>query len=220
MINWRRRGAELFMKILCLASAIAGSLMLFLIIGSVFIGAIPSLTFYFLMTPESATPHIGMGILNAIVGTVMLSVTATLIAIPLALGTAVYLQRYARPGYLVSAIRFFIEVLSGTPSVVLGMFGFLIFVYYMKAVTGGFSLMSGSIALSILIMPVIERAIEDAIMTVDQSLEEGSYALGATKYQTIRGITLPVALSGIMTGIILGFGRAAEESAVVILTAG
>jgi ABC-type Fe3+ transport system permease subunit len=67
---------------------------------------------------------------------------------------------------------------------------------------------------------VIERAIEDAIMTVDQSLEEGSYALGATKYQTIRGITLPVALSGIMTGIILGFGRAAEESAVVILTAG
>ena len=80
--------------------------------------------------------------------------------------------------------------------------------------------MSGSVALSILIMPVIERAIEDAIMRVDLSLEEGSYALGATKYQTIRGITLPVAMSGILTGTILGFGRAAEESAVVILTAG
>ena len=220
MISRKRRATEHFVKFLCLAAAVTGSLMLFFIVGSVFLGAIPSLTPYFLFTPESATPRIGMGILNAIVGTMILSVTATILAVPLALGTAVYLQRYARPGRLVGTIRFFIEVLSGTPSIVIGMFGFLVFVYYMKSVTGGFSLLSGSVALSILIMPVIERAIEDAIMRVDLSLEEGSYALGATKYQTIRGITLPVAMSGILTGTILGFGRAAEESAVVILTAG
>jgi phosphate transport system permease protein len=130
------------------------------------------------------------------------------------------MTRYAKKSWLTDGFRFMIEVLSGTPSIVIGMFGFLIFVYYMKSVTGGYSLISGSIALSILIMPVMERATEEAILTVPKDLEEGSYALGATKWQTIRDITIPFCISGIITGIILGFGRAAEESAVVIMTAG
>ena len=207
-------------KGLCFLAALVASCTLFLIIGTIFLKAIPSLTTSFLFMPESETPGVGGGILNAIAGTVILSLSATLLATPVGLGTAIYLQRYAKPGKLVGAIRFFIEVLSGTPSIVLGMFGFLVFVYYMKSLTGGFSLLAGAIALSILIMPVIERAIEDAIMCVDRSLEEGSYALGATKWQTLRGITIPAAILGIITGIILGFGRAAEESAVVLLTAG
>jgi ABC-type amino acid transport system permease subunit len=111
-------------------------------------------------------------------------------------------------------------VLSGTPSIVLGIFGLLVLVYYLKPITGGYSLISGSIALTILIVPVIERSIEEAVHTVPHDLEEGSYALGATKWETTRFITIPSALAGIVTGIILGLGRAAEESAVVILTAG
>ena len=211
---------EKIVKTICFLAALSASVTLFLIIGTIFLKAVPALTPYFLLTTESAAKGVGGGILNDIVGTILLSFTATLIATPVALGTAVYLQRYARPGRLVRWIRLFIEVLSGTPSIVIGMFGFLVFVYYMMSVTGGYSLISGSIALAILIMPVIERSIEDAIVTVDHTLEEGSYALGATKWQTIRGITLPVAISGIFTGTILGFGRAAEESAVVLMTAG
>lgn len=113
-----------------------------------------------------------------------------------------------------------IEVLSGTPSIVLGIFGLLIFVLYLKPFTGGLSLIAASLALAALILPVIERATEDAIIRVPKDLEEGSYALGATKWDTIRGITIPVASSGVITGAILGFGRAAEESAIVIATTG
>lgn len=190
------------------------------IVGTIFLEALPSLTPAFVFTSESDMPGVGGAVGNAIVGTIFISLCATVIATPLAICTAVYLQRYARDGFFTRTLRFFIEVLSGTPSIVLGIFGMLVFVYYMYKYTGGFSLISGSIALAILIVPVIERAAEDAIAMVDRDLEYGSYALGATKWDTIRNITLPCALSGITTGIVLAFGRAAEESAVVILTAG
>ncbi|HDS64093.1 MAG TPA: phosphate ABC transporter permease PstA [Methanofollis liminatans] len=202
------------------ACAVLASLMLFLIVGKIAIDAVPSLTWYFLTTPESMTPGLGQGIANAIVGTITISLCATILAIPLGVMTAIHLQRYARDTLMTRGFRFFIEVMSGTPSIVVGIFGLLVLVYYLKPLFGGFSLIAGSIGLAILIMPVIERATEDAIAAVPSSLEEGSYALGASKWQTIRGITLPTALSGIVTGIILAFGRAAEESAVVILTAG
>jgi phosphate transport system permease protein len=215
-----RKSTKAIMLAISVVSTAVAVIVFFWIVITLLLGAIPSLSWYFITTPESATPRIGMGIANAIVGTLVISLIATALAIPLAIGTAVYLTRYAREGRLVSILRFFIEVLSGTPSVVLGMFGFLVFVYYLKFFTGGYSLISGSLALGILTMPVIERSIEDAIFRVPAETEAGSYALGATKWQTIRNITIPVAMSGIITGIILGFGRAAEESAVVILTAG
>jgi phosphate transport system permease protein len=202
------------------AAALVACLFLFWILIEIFIRAIPSLTWYFISTPESETPKIGMGIANAIWGSVLISLIATFFAMPLALGTAIYLQKYAIESRMTKAFRFFIEVLSGTPSIVIGIFGLIVLVYYLRPFTGGFSLLAGSIALSILIMPVIERSIENAINAVPFELEEGSYALGATKWQTIRLITLPTAVSGMITGAILGFGRAAEESAVVILTAG
>ena len=205
---------------ICLAAAIIASLIFIAILAKVFVTAIPSLTFYFLTHAESQTPRLGMGIANAIVGTVIISLIATVLAIPLALGTAVYLQRYAKNRRLAGTFRFFLEVLSGTPSIVIGIFGLLVLVWILRPITGGFSLIAGSVALSILIMPVIERSIEEAITKVPTDLEEGSYALGADQWQTVRNITLPVALSGILTGAILGFGRSAEESAVVILTAG
>lgn len=208
------------LTVICSIAALFGVVMLFGIIGQVFIQGMPSLTPYFLFTPESETPGLGQGIANAVVGSILLSLFSTIIATPLALGTAIYLQKYAPDNHFTRTLRFFIEVLSGTPSIVVGAFGLLVLVIYLRSFTGGFSLIAGSIGLAILIMPVIERAIEDAIAMVPKDLEHGSYALGATKWQTIRHITLPTCLSGIVTGTILGFGRAAEESAVVILTAG
>lgn len=194
--------------------------MLIFILWEIVIQAVPSLSWYFLATAESDTPRLGMAIGNAILGTVLISLCATILAAPFAIFTAIYLQKYSSDTYFVRLIRFFIEVLSGTPSIVLGIFGLIFLVAYLKPITGGFSLISGSIALSILIMPVIERATEDAFQRVPTDLEEASYSLGASKWETIKHVTIPVSLNGIITGTILGFGRAAEESAVVILTAG
>ena len=220
MHNGIRRFKDRSLFVICGIMTLFGLVMLFGILLTVFSAGLPSLTPYFIFTPESETPGIGQGIANAIVGSILLSLISTVIATPFALATAIYLQKYAPDNYLTRAIRFFIEVLSGTPSIVVGAFGLLLLVTYLRTYTGGFSLIAGSIGLSILILPVIERAIEDAIAMVPRDLEEGSYALGTTKWQTVRGITLPAATSGIATGTILGFGRAAEESAVVILTAG
>ena len=220
MSSRRRQITEKIITVLCLLATMAVVGVLFLIVLEIFFNGLPSLNWYFITTPENATPGMGQGIANAIVGTIIISLCATILAAPFGYGTAVYMKRYAADNGITRAFRFLLEVLSGTPSIVLGVFGFLVFVIYLKKLTGGYSLIAGAIALAILIMPVIERAIEDAIDRVPKELEEGSYALGANKWQTIRDITIPAAFSGILTGLTLGFGRAAEESAVVILTAG
>jgi phosphate transport system permease protein len=220
MTTARRHATEKIVTLLCLLAALAVVGMLFLIIGQIFINGLPSLSWNFITMPENAAPGLGQGIANAIVGTILISFCATIIAAPFGFGTAIYMKRYAQDNGITRSFRFLLEVLSGTPSIVVGIFGFLILVIYLKSITGGYSLIAGSIALAILIMPVIERAIEDAIDRVSPELEEGSYALGADKWQTIHGITIPAAVAGIMTGFTLGFGRAAEESAIVLLTAG
>jgi phosphate transport system permease protein len=205
---------------LCLIAAIVSAALLFIILGYLFIGALPVLSLNFIILPESALRAFDGAIGNAIAGTILISVFATLVATPFAFGTAVYLAKYAKKTRFTDTLRFFIEVLSGTPSIVIGIFGFLFLVVYLKPFTGGLSLIAGAIGLAILIVPVIERGAEEAISSISPELEEGSYALGATKWQTVHFVTIPAALSGIITGIILGFGRAAEESAVVLLTAG
>lgn len=215
-----RYAEELFFFILSGLATLFAISMLFYILITIAEYALPSLTWYFVTTPESQTPGIGQGIANAIVGSIIISLFATIIATPFAIGTAIYLSRYAPKNRLIMMFRFLLEVLSGTPSIVLGIFALLVFVYYLKPFTGGYSLIAGSVALAILILPVIERSVETSINAIDKELEEQSYALGATKWQTIRFVTIPCAIAGIVTGLILGFGRAAEESAVVILTAG
>ncbi|ABS56932.1 phosphate ABC transporter, inner membrane subunit PstA [Methanoregula boonei 6A8] len=220
MTSYRREFTDKIIVILCLCASLVVVAMLFWIITMLFVSGLPSFSWYFITTPENAAGGMGNGIANAIVGTILISLSATIIAAPFGLGTAIYMRRYAEDNGITQAFRFLLEVLSGTPSIVIGIFGFLIFVIYMKQILGGFSLIAGAVALAILIMPVIERATEDAIDRVPPDLEEGSYALGASKWQTISGITIPTAFSGILTGFTLGFGRAAEESAVVILTAG
>ncbi len=215
-----RKMKETFYIFLCYFSATVATLTLFGILGKIAFEALPSLTPEFIFTPENEAKGFGGGIANAIIGTILLSLTSTILAAPLAVGTAIYMKKYAKNERLVSTFSFVIDVLSGTPSIVLGIFGLMFLVYHMRFITGGFSLISGAIALTILIIPVIERASEEAIKSVPHELEEASYALGATKWETMSKITLPYALTGIVTGIVLSIGRAAEESAVVVLTAG
>lgn len=210
---------EIF-KIISYAAGALTVLILIGILGKITIEALPSLNLAFILRSESEVKGFGGGIGNAVVGTIILSIFSPLLAAPIAVGTAIYLKKYAKEGLLVQAYSFFIDVLAGTPSIVLGIFGLLFLVYTLRPITGGFSMISGVIALSILILPVIEKAAESAINTVPEELEQASYALGATKWQTIKLVTLPYALIGIVSGIVLSIGRAAEESAVVILTAG
>ena len=220
MMTSRKRLIEKSLTVVTMIAAVFTALLLVAIIGSIAWNGLPSLSMYFLTTPEINSPGAVQGILNAIVGTIMLSVLSVVIATPLALGTAIYLRKYSRENVFTKILGFLLDVMSGTPSIVIGVFAFYFFAISMRAITNGFSLIAGSFALAILIMPVIERATEDALNRVPNTLEEGSLALGTTKWKTIRKITVPYALSGIVTGIVLAIGRAAEESAVVIWTAG
>ena len=209
------------MMAICGAAALFAAGMLLYILVVIFLKGVASLNPHFILFSEINTGMgLGTGVGNAIAGTILLAVTSTIIAIPFGVGTAIYLQKYASDNLFTRFLRLMIEVLSGTPSIVLGIFGIAVLVIYLKPITGGESLMAGALALGVLIIPVIERSTEDALARVPCELEEGSYALGATKWLTIRNIIIPYALSGIIVGAILGFGRAAEESAVVLLTAG
>jgi len=207
-------------KSLAHLAALITVLVLVFILGTITIEALPALTWEFLTTSESDHMELGAGILNAIAGTLLLALGSTIVAAPFAVATAIYLKRYTKNKRFVESAGFLLDVLSGTPSIVLGIFGLLVLVFFLQPITGGFSLISGIIALSILTLPVIERSTENAIDSVPEELEHASYALGATKLETVSKITLPHALGGILTGVVIGIGRAAEESAVVILTAG
>ncbi len=156
------------------------------------------------------------GILPAIIGTFYLTIGAILFALPLGVFAAIYLTEYARQGRLVRLIRIGINNLAGVPSVVFGLFGLAVFVKFFGF---GVSILSGALTLGIVILPTIIRASEEALLIVPQSFREASLALGATKWQTIRKIVLPNAISGILTGSILGIGRAAGETAPILFTA-
>ncbi|EID4342159.1 TPA: phosphate ABC transporter permease PstA [Vibrio vulnificus] len=158
------------------------------------------------------------GIFPMIISTVYMVVASIAVAAPLGIMTAIYLTEYAKVGSrLVKVIRFCTESLAGIPSIIFGLFGMTFFV----AILGlGFSILSGALTLSILILPVIIRTTEEALMAVPQTYREGSYGLGASKIYTIWRLILPSAMPGILTSVILSIGRVIGESAPVFLTAG
>lgn len=156
------------------------------------------------------------GILPCIVGTLCLSLGAILVALPIGVASAIYLNEYARPGRLLRAIRVGINNLAGVPSVVFGLFGLAFFVVWLKM---GVSILAGSLTLGVLTLPVIIGASEEALRSVPDTYREASLGLGATKWQTIYKVVLPAALPGILTGAILGISRAAGETAPIMFTA-
>lgn len=156
------------------------------------------------------------GVAPAIVGTFYLTMGAIVVALPLGLACAIYLNEYSPKGAVVNIIRMSINNLAGVPSVVFGLFGLALFVKWMRF---GVSILSGSLTLGILVLPVIISSSQEALMAVPQSAREASLALGASHWQTIRRIVLPQALPGIITGIILSVGRIAGETAPILFTA-
>ncbi|WED23600.1 phosphate ABC transporter permease PstA [Vibrio sp. JC009] len=158
------------------------------------------------------------GIFPMIISTIYMVIASISVAAPLGIMTAIYLTEYAKVGSkLVKVIRFCTESLAGIPSIIFGLFGMTFFV----AILGlGFSILSGALTLSILILPVIIRTTEEALMAVPQTYREGSYGLGASKIYTIWRLILPSAMPGILTSVILSIGRVIGESAPVFLTAG
>jgi len=156
------------------------------------------------------------GIFPCIMGTVLLSFGAMLVAFPWGIASAIYLHEYARPGTMLRVIRLGINNLAGVPSVVFGLFGLAFFVTWCKL---GVSILSGVLTLGVLILPVIIGTAEEALRSVPATYREASLALGATKWQTIYRVVLPAAFPGMLTGSILGIGRAAGETAAIMFTA-
>jgi len=158
------------------------------------------------------------GIFPMIISTIYMVIASISVAAPLGIMTAIYLTEYAKIGSrLVKVIRFCTESLAGIPSIIFGLFGMTFFVVILGL---GFSILSGALTLSILILPVIIRTTEEALMAVPQTYREGSYGLGASKIYTIWRLILPSAMPGILTSIILSIGRVIGESGPVFLTAG
>lgn len=213
-MKWRYFKQALFfgaVRLSALIIAIAlGGLLFYIIING--IGAI---SWQFITSPPTDSMTKG-GIMPAILGTLYLTVGAVLIGLPLGVISAIYLTEYARQGRIIRIIRIGINCLAGVPSVVFGLFGLGFFVVYLKF---GSSILAGSLTLGFLILPTIIGASEEALKSVPQTFREASLALGVSKWQTTLRIVLPAAMPGILTGSILGIGRAAGETAPIMFTA-
>jgi len=157
------------------------------------------------------------GIFSTIVGTLALTLLAILIGTPLGVGSAIFLTEYTRESWVTRVIRFGSECLAGIPSIIFGLFGFILFVTKLRL---GWSLLSGGLTLAFMILPTIIRTSEEAIRAVPASFREVSFSLGGTRWQTVTRVVLPAALPGIATGVILSIGRSIGETAAVIFTAG
>lgn len=202
------------LKIFSYISTAIAIIALIAIIGYVLINGVGKINPTLLFGDGKSSPSI----LPALVGTLSLIVIALGFSIPLGIGCAVFLTEYTdNKSKFVKFIRISTETLAGIPSIVYGLFGYLIFVDLLKM---GYSLLGGGITLSIMILPVIVRSTEESLLSVPQGLREGSYALGAGKVRTIFKVVLPSCAGGIVTAIILAAGRVISESAVLILTVG
>jgi phosphate transport system permease protein len=186
------------------------------VVGFVLAGGLRYVTWAFLTEPILDMGRAG-GIFPAIVGTLLMVLVSVGIAAPLGIASAIYLTEYTREGRVTATIRFGINCLAGVPSIVFGLFGFILFVNVLGL---GWSILSGGLSLAAMILPTIIRTAEEALRSVPASYRDVAASLGATRWQVVIKSVLPYALPGILTGVILGIGRSIEETAVVIFTAG
>lgn len=210
-----RIGDTVLKLLICLAAAVAIALLVG-IMGYVFYRGLPEISWQFLSTVQSAKKGT-FGILGNIVNTIYIIVITLIIAAPVGIGSAIYLNEYAKPGKLVRLIEFTTEILAGIPSIIFGLFGM---VFFGAALGLGYSVLTGSFTLTLMILPLITRNTQEALKTVPDSYRFGALGIGATKWYMIRTILLPSAAPGILTGIILSIGRIVGESAALIFTAG
>lgn len=186
------------------------------IIGYVFVKGVGAVNPEFLTTVTSALKGT-VGVAGNIVNTLYIIVITLLIATPVGIGSAIYLNEYAKPGRLVRLIEFTTETLAGIPSIIFGLFGM---VFFGMTLDLGYSIITGALTLTLMILPLITRNTQEALKTVPLTYRTGALGLGTTKWYMIRTVLLPSAMPGIITGVILAIGRIVGESAALLFTAG
>ena len=211
----RRKYSQRVMFYLFRAAAVINALALVIILFFLVKNGWQAINWTFLTQPPIDSMTRG-GIFPCIIGTVYLSIGAMVVAFPLGIASAIYLNEYARQGMVLRVIRFGINNLAGVPSVVFGLFGLALFVTWMQM---GVSIMAGALTLGFLTLPVIIGTAEEALRAVPDTYREASLGLGATKWQTIYRVVLPAALPSMLTGGILALSRAAGETAAIMFTA-
>jgi phosphate transport system permease protein len=213
-MKWRYFKQSAFFAIVRVSAfSIALAISAFLVY--IVVNGIGAISWEFLTEPPRDSMTRG-GIMPAILGTFYLTAGAIMIALPLGIASAIYLSEYAKQGPMIRVIRIGVKCLAGVPSIVFGLFGLGLFVVFLQF---GSCILSGALTLGFLILPTIIGASEEAFKAVPQTFREASLGLGVSKWQTILRIVLPNALPGILTGSILGIGRAAGETAPIMFTA-
>lgn len=216
IINRTRYLTQGIAKILIWIAALSTIAVMILILFQILKEGLPVLHLRFFLDSPKNMGREG-GIFSTIIGTLALTGVAILFGAPLGVGTAVFLREYTRESKISRIIRFGTDCLAGVPSIIFGLFGFVFFVIQLNM---GWSILSGGLTLTAMILPTVISTAEESIRAIPSSYREVSYSLGGTKWQTITRVVLPSALPGIFTGILLSIGRSIGETAAVILTAG
>lgn len=216
ILNKKIRPSDLILTVLIDLAAAFSILLLIAIMGYVFFRGLPQISLSFL-TSVPSTIKGTFGIAGNIVNTLYIVILTLLIATPIGVGSAIYLNEYAKPGKIVRLIEFTTETLSGIPSIIFGLFGMI---FFGETLGFGYSLLTGSFTLTLMVLPLITRNTQEALRTVPDSYRTGALGMGSTKWHMIRTILLPSSMPGIVTGIILALGRIVGESAALLFTAG
>jgi phosphate transport system permease protein len=213
-IHWRRRLSNGIALGAFTLAALIVTVPLFLILGTVVYRGLPALNWSFFTQIPKPIGETGGGMANAIVGSLMLLGVASAIGIPLGIGTGVFLAEYGRNKWG-NVVRFTADVLNGVPSIVIGMTAWALVVVSQKH----FSLLAGSVALGIMMIPIISRTTEEVLLLVPQPIREAAWGLGIPHWRTTLSVVIPTASSGIVTAIMLAFARIAGETAPLMFTA-
>ena len=212
----KKRPMDIFLYGLVYLCAGLSVALLVVLLAYVLLKGIGQINWQFLTTVTSVLKGT-VGIAGNLLNTLIIVLITMLIATPLGVGAAVYLNEYAKPGRLVSSIEFATETLSGIPSIIFGLFGSM---FFGETLGLGYSLLTGSLTLILMVLPLITRNTQEALKTVPASYRSGALGLGAGKWYMIRTVLLPSAAPGILTGAILAIGRIVGESAALLFTAG
>ena len=211
-----RYGLDRVFAALVFVATLIGLIVLAVLVVDVAKDGLPWLSWSFITSFPSSIPT-SAGIYPALLGSLWLLALTALISVPLGIGAAVYLEEYATDTWLIRLVEVNISNLAGVPSIIYGLLGLGIFVNLLRPITGGPSLISGALTLSLLILPVIIIATREALRAIPDTVREGGFALGATRWEVIRSHLLPMALPGALTGTILALSRAIGETAPLIV---
>ncbi len=209
----KRKKIDSILKILTISATVIGILFLLILLAQIFTKGLKYLNINFITGFSSSRPS-RAGIAPAIIGSIYILILTILISVPLGIGTAIYLELYAKPSKLTEFIKLNIQNLAGVPAIVYGILGLGIFV---KTFMLGSSIISGALTLSLLVLSPIIISSQEALKTVPYPFYEGALALGVTKWQAIKGVIIPCAISNIVTGIILSLARAIGEASPLIV---